>query len=81
MVQEEGGSLYFTDMDGDMIRAYFGRRHKVESTEMLKNIAPEGMRLKSGREKTWRVSWRTGITRMLGSTGRGAQESVNGRGH
>ena len=38
-----GGTLYAIHMDGKTIRAYFGRRSKVESAEMLEKIAPEGV--------------------------------------
>lgn len=33
------------------IRAYFGRRHKIESAEVLERIAREGVDAKFGREK------------------------------
>lgn len=42
MVQGIGGTLYVPQMDGDRIRAYFGRCTKVESAEVPEKIAREG---------------------------------------
>ena len=39
----EGGTLGATHMDGDRIRAYFGRRRKVESAGVLEAIPREGV--------------------------------------
>ena len=38
-----GGTLRATHMDGDRIRAYFGRCRKVESAGVLEAIAREGV--------------------------------------
>ena len=43
VVREVGGTLRATHMDGDRIRAYFGRRRKVASAEALEKIAREGV--------------------------------------
>jgi len=38
LIQEVGGMLYAPYMDDDRIRAYFGRRRKVESADVLETI-------------------------------------------
>ena len=43
VVREVGGKLRATYMDGNRIRAYFGRRRKVESAEALEEITREGI--------------------------------------
>ena len=43
VVREVGGTLRATHMDGDRIRAYFGRRRKVVSTDAVEKIAREGV--------------------------------------
>ena len=42
-MQEVGGTLCASHVDSDMIRAYFERRRKIMSAEVLKLIAREGM--------------------------------------
>lgn len=42
-MQEVSDMLCDPHMDGDKINAYFGRRRKVESGEVLKGIAREGV--------------------------------------
>ena len=48
VVKEVGGTLCATHMDGDRIRAYFGRRRNVESAGVLEAIAREGVPAKVG---------------------------------
>jgi len=43
VVQEVGGTLCAPHVDSDMIRAYFERRRKIMSAEVLNLIAREGM--------------------------------------
>lgn len=56
-------------INGDRIRPYFGWRRKVESPEMLENIAREEVPAECWREAIRRVNWRTGIIRVPRSTG------------
>lgn len=42
VVEEMGHTLHAPHIDGDRIRAYFRRRHKAESAEVLERIALEG---------------------------------------
>ena len=43
VVQEVGGTLFAIYMDSERIRAFFGRRRKVKSAEMLGKTAREGV--------------------------------------
>ena len=50
VVREVGGTLRATHMDGDRIRAYFGRRRKVEGSKALEKIVREGVPAEVGAE-------------------------------
>ena len=43
-----GSTLRANHMDGDRIRAYFGRRRKVESAGVLEEITREGVSAEVG---------------------------------
>lgn len=74
-VEAIGGTLRDPHMSSDMICAYFGRCRRVEGTEVLERIAREGVQSKILTGGDWQESWRTGVTGVWRSTGRGASES------
>lgn len=56
-VEAIDGTLGTPHTGGDKINAYFERRCRMESTELLEQIAREGVAV-----AIWPVSWRMGIT-------------------
>lgn len=55
VMQEVGGTLCTPHVVGDKIRAYFGLRRKVDSTDVLKRIAREGVPAESHAGRTLRI--------------------------
>ena len=79
VVREVGGTLLATHMDGDRMRAYFGRRLKVESAGALEEIAREGVPAEVGAGGN--LGSELAYGERLQASGRGAHESGNGLGH